>query len=396
MDNPFEQLNFTDNSSDDVLDNERQEDENDLSKSTQYSQAVVTSTDWTTETIISQMKKNNILLDTDYQRRDAWTNDKKSRFIESLFLGLPIPQIILAETKKKKGAYIVIDGKQRLISLRQFMSTPEDKNFKPLKLNNLVIKSEFNKKSFKDIEEAGIYYDDITAFQNQPIRTVVVKNWPNEDFLYLLFLRLNTGSVALSPQELRQALHPGEFLTFVNEFSSKSESISKMLDLSEPDFRMRDVEYVIRFFAFKNFINDYKGNMKRFLDETCVKLNKEWEEKNIVIKEQANSLNDAIDFTYKIFGKNAMKKYKNGRFENTRNRAVFDIMTYYFSNDKIRNESIIMQPDIFEQFVSLCSTDNNFVNALETTTKSQRSVFYRFITWGNALSKVLNIDIDVP
>lgn len=57
-----------------------------------FSQAVVFSTDWTAETILLQLEKGNISLDPGYQRRDAWRPERKSRFIESLLLGLPIPQ----------------------------------------------------------------------------------------------------------------------------------------------------------------------------------------------------------------------------------------------------------------------------------------------------------------
>lgn len=80
-------------------------------------QAVVWGTDWTAGTIVSQIEKGFIDLKPKFQRREAWDDKRKSLFIESLVLGLPIPQIILAERKEKRGTYIVIDGKQRLISL---------------------------------------------------------------------------------------------------------------------------------------------------------------------------------------------------------------------------------------------------------------------------------------
>ena len=82
--------------------------------------AVVTASDWTTETILSQLRQGNIDLTPSFQRREAWRNDRKSRYIESLFLGLPVPQIVLAERKGRRGSYIVIDGKQRLLSIRSF------------------------------------------------------------------------------------------------------------------------------------------------------------------------------------------------------------------------------------------------------------------------------------
>ena len=192
--------------------NESEEDIKNVSKLS-FSDLAVTGTDWTVETIINQIKKGNIQLDPSFQRRDAWSNKVKSRFIESLFIGLPIPQIILAEQKDKKGKFIVIDGKQRLLSLKQFALPDKDEH--ALKLSGLEVLSKFNRMTYADIE-GGLYFDDIDAFNNQTIRTVVIKNWKNVEVLYLLFLRLNTGSVKLSPQELRQALYPGEFIDFVN------------------------------------------------------------------------------------------------------------------------------------------------------------------------------------
>ena len=164
----------------------------------------ISGTDWTADTIVNQIRKGNILLSPYFQRRDAWSPKMKSRFIESLFLGLPIPQIILAENKEKKGTYIVIDGKQRLLSLQQFVEGDDDG--KKLKLIGLEVKENLNKMTYEEIQNSE-YCDEIDAFNNQTIRTVVVKNWPSVEVLYLLFLRLNTGSVKLSPQELRQALY---------------------------------------------------------------------------------------------------------------------------------------------------------------------------------------------
>ena len=214
----FREPIFVEKFDDSDPENEKEEDIINLA-TLDLSSMAITGTDWTAETLVSQIQKGNILLNPDFQRRDAWTIKTKSRFIESLLLGLPIPQIILAEQKGKRGSYIVIDGKQRLLSLQQFVIGDEDG--RKLKLTGLEVKTQFNKKTFDDLSN-GVSCDEIDAFNNQTIRTVVIKNWPSVEVLYLLFLRLNTGSVKLSPQELRQALYPGEFIRFVNEESAKS------------------------------------------------------------------------------------------------------------------------------------------------------------------------------
>ena len=198
-------------------------------KQGEISQAVVNGTDWTVETILSQINKGNIQLDPKFQRRDAWGVDRKSKFIESLILGFPVPQLVLAEAKGKKGSYLVIDGKQRLLSIRQFAAATDDRTYSQFRLKDLDLRPELNGKVLDDLKSDANLDDDLRAFENSPIRTVVIKNWSSESFLYHVFLRLNTGSLPLSPQELRQALHPGMFVDFADEAASTSNALKEIL-----------------------------------------------------------------------------------------------------------------------------------------------------------------------
>lgn len=375
-----------------------QENEDDLfglSKDN-FSDAVLWGTDWTTETIISQLKKGNIELSPSFQRRDAWGVDRKSAFIESIILGLPIPQIILAERKDKRGAYIVIDGKQRLLSIRQYSVTEEIDEFQPLKLGGLKVLNDLNGKCYKDISEQIDFEKYNNAFDNQSIRTVIIRNWPSQTFLYAVFLRLNTGSLPLSPQELRQALNPGKFTAFADTFSIDSQQIKQALNIKKPDYRMRDVEVVVRYFAFKNYIDKYTGNLKDFLDNACASLNTDWNNDNSKILELASELNNSIDHTYKIFGTNAFSKFSNNDFTSVFNRPIFDIMTYYFSVPEIRNATNGKEKELVEYFIALCKNDIEFLKSLEASTKNTSAVAKRFYEWGNGLKKILGVNILVP
>lgn len=382
---------YVDNFEQSQSDNESEEDIQNIA-TLSFSDLAVSATDWTVDTLVNQIKKGNIQLDPSFQRRDAWNNKVKSRFIESLFLGLPIPQIILAEQKEKKGKFIVIDGKQRLLSLKQFVSPDSDE--KPLKLSGLEIFSKFNRMTYKDIT-SGMYYDDIDAFNNQTIRTVVIKNWKYVEILYLLFLRLNTGSVKLSPQELRQALYPGKFIDYINSTAVKSDPLKRMLNIKRADFRMRDVEILIRYFAFYFYASLYAGSMQNFLDMTCNKLNKEFDEDQIAIAME--NFNNAVDLTFGVFSdKNAFKKYKKGKYEDKYNRAVIDIMLFYFSQVKEPETILSHKEQIRASFEELCTNDENFLSALESTTKSLSAVHYRFKKWGVELSSITGIDFLLP
>lgn len=392
-----------------IFDNVGEEGEEELSNDlSKFSQAVIWGTDWTTETISKQLEKGNIDLNPTFQRRDAWSDAEKSRLIESLMLGLPVPPIILAENKNRKNSYIVIDGKQRLLSIRRFYSKVTDKDFrdkglnekdefKQLKLRGLEILSDFNGWTYKDIEENSNEY--ITNLDNQAVRTIVIKNWPDESFLYTVFLRLNTGSKKLSPQELRQALHPGEFLTYLDEVTSESAIIRKMLNNKGPDPRMKDIELALRFIAFKLFLDRYTGNLKEFLDLTCEILNRDWLIKENEVNELFEQLEMSISFAQSLFAdKSPFSRYSNDICNDRFNRSIFEILTYYFSIEDIRDAVSKNKVEFKEKFIEM-NDDQEFIYAVSDTTKESSRVVLRFNKLSDILldfSSIKNQGINIP
>jgi hypothetical protein len=373
------------------------EGEEDLDKNiSDLSQAVVAGADWTTETILSQLNKANIELNPKFQRRDAWRPSRKSKFIESLILGVPVPQLVLAENKRKRNSYIVIDGKQRLLTLRQFAAPASDPVYEQLKLEGLEFRTDLVGKSLEDLLADPKFEDSVRAFQNQTIRTVIIKGWPREDVLYLTFLRLNTGNVQLSPQELRQALHPGPFLDFVQERSGTLPGLQRIWNTNKPDFRMRDAELLVRYYAFKNFLDLYKGNLKAALDYTCGQLNADWNHRENEIDTQATELQRGLDFVFEVFGDHAFRKWDGTKYERRFNRAVYDIMVYYFSEPAIRKAARTKQGWIEKEFKSLCARDPDFRTSIETTTKSVLATVTRLKNWGAVLQRRLGVSVAVP
>ncbi|ANJ11448.1 hypothetical protein Spa2297_12265 [Streptomyces parvulus] len=364
--------------------------------------AVVTDTDWTTETILSQLRRGNIQLNPRFQRRDAWNRPRKSKFIESLILGLPIPQIVLAEDKKRRGKFIVLDGKQRLLALRQFAAgssfaaAEEEDGFRGFGLTGMEVRPDLKLVTLKKMEKEDDHLDDLNAFLNETIRTVVVRRWPNEDFLNLVFLRLNTGSVKLSPQELRQALHPGDFTDYLDDAASDSEWLRKALRIKKPDFRMRDVEVLLRYFAFQYNLVGYTGNLKRFLDDTVNDLNERWGEEESAIRKAGEDCNRGIETTFEIFGDNAFFRWSEGGYEGRFNRAVFDIMTYYFNDGQVCSAAMERRDRVEEAFQRLCDNNARFVESIQTTTKTPVATHRRLSLWGAALAESLGIELAVP
>ena len=370
-----------------------EEDESDIQGA--GSGAVVTATDWTTETILGQLRRGNIELSPSFQRREAWTPERQSRFIESLLLRYPVPQLVLAERKEQRGQYIVIDRKQRLLALRKFGAS-EDDDFAQLSLTGLELVPELNGQTLESMKQNTEHASDVTAFENETIRSVVVRNWPDDSYLYRVFLRLNTGSVPLSPQELRQALNPGPFSDYVDARSADSKELHEALGIHAPDFRMRDTEILVRFYAYTFFLSDYAGSLKQFLDKTCSTLNHEWDDREAEIEAAADNCDRAIEATRTVFKENAFRRWNRERFEGRFNRAVFDVMAYYFKDSQIRTAAVAHADDVISGFKDLCENNQDFNAAISSTTKSLDATATRLRLWGEVLKLKTGLYLSIP
>jgi hypothetical protein len=262
-------------------------------------------------------------------------------------------------------------------------------------LTSLDVRKDLRLKTLKKLEDDGAYIDDLNALLNETIRTVVVRRWPNEEFLNLVFLRLNTGSVRLSPQELRQALHPGDFTDFLDLATYNSTELQAALRIDKPDFRMRDVEIMLRYYAMTLRLGEYTGNLKKFLDSTVNELNEAWPTQESEIKETAKECNRAIQATFDVFGDNAFYRWSRGDYEGRFNRAVFDVMTYYFRHQEIADAAIDDKADVERAFKNLCDTDTDFVESIQTTTKTPLATHRRLSIWGDTLQRIL-VETNVP
>lgn len=354
--------------------------------------AVVQGADWTVETIVSQMKRGNIILNPNFQRRDAWSKSKKSSLIESLIVGLPVPQLVLAESNAKRGAFVVLDGKQRLLSILQFWGESEEDPNNRFNLSNLELKKELSGKTFEDMVTDSSFTEDYDALCNHTIRTVVIKNWKSEDLLHTIFLRLNTGSVTLSPQELRQALHPGRYTDFIDKRSAESEALHALLRTPGPDPRMRDAEILARFVAFRLFPDEYRGRMKPFLDMTFDKLNTQWDSKREEIEGWVEQFEAGLEDLNKIFDGKPARKPSSRAF----NRAIFDALIYYHSDPEVRRSLEGKEAQVFDAYNSLFEDGSDFSAAIESDTAGRPHTFTRFSAWAKKLSEIAGASIEAP
>ena len=108
-------------------------------KDVNASDVIVYARDWTIETIYNQINIGNIDLNPKFQRRNAWNDVKRSQLVESIIIGYPIPEIVLAEDPSKKRSFIVIDGKQRLLTIAGFVDNEKYKYWDTPRLKKLKV-----------------------------------------------------------------------------------------------------------------------------------------------------------------------------------------------------------------------------------------------------------------
>jgi hypothetical protein len=388
----------------DVYQEIEEEESGDETVDTSYiPNVVVYGTDWTTETMFTQLVRGNIELTPNFQRRDAWNIQKKSRLIESLILGLPVPQIVLAERDNVKGKFIVLDGKQRLLSIFQFYGK-SGSSYDNFKLTGLEILKKLNGSSYEDLQNYLLDTSLINALDNQSIRTTIIRNWQHESFLYTVFSRLNTENTPLSPQELRKSLNPGEFTNFLDEQSAEIQGLRIYFGSQEPDFRMRDAQILLKYIAFQLFLSRYKGNLNQFLNEANKELNKLWlsPKDQQKIKNITATFEKAINLIIQIFGEQNFAKvwlFDKIKYEHKRNQSVLEIMLFYFSDHKIQSQlteiNIAQKKSLEPVFQELCSSEQ-FLKSLRSSTQNIPNTSTRLKRWGETLKKVLGIDFDIP
>lgn len=350
--------------------------------------------DWSVQSILDRIG-DTFDVNPSFQRRDAWSPSRKSSYIESLILGLPVPQIVLAEDSNRRGRFIVLDGKQRLVTLKQFAAP--NQQFPNFRLRGLQFAGSLEGLTFEQIQSSLTDSEYAENFLAQPIRTVVVRNWSKPAVLYEVFIRLNQNSLPLSPQELRQALFPTKFTFWINKRSAESNLLHRARRAKGEDFRMRDAEMLLRFVAWKDDLADYRGNLRQFLDDACVKADKIWNASGSQHYEDLAALCEtAIRRTFEVFDDNAFLRFENGSYNRRFNIAVFDLMTVVLSDSALTDDHITQQKEaIRKAFEILCTDDEEFQASITATTKSIAAVRRRLLTFVECVEGIVGVSLNV-
>jgi hypothetical protein len=186
------------------------------------------------------------LVKPELQRNYVWDRREASRFIDSLLLGLPVPSIFLAQAKDEK--LLIIDGYQRIMTVRDFVRGIFSRDEKAFALSRTErINSRWRGKQFSELTDA-----EQRRIRNTTIHAIIFaqQKEPQTDdtSLFQVFERINTSGRTLTAQEIRNCVAQGAF----NKLLFRLNTLPIWRELfggDEPDPRMRDMEFILRFFA---------------------------------------------------------------------------------------------------------------------------------------------------
>ncbi len=341
---------------------------------------VTDKTDPEIDSLYKKFKKGSLDVHPSFQRQFVWDKTKASRLIESAILRIPIPVVYLAE--ENSGKEIVIDGQQRLTSFFSFIDGKWPDDNTDFELTKLNVCKELIGKKFKDLDSS--LQDSITSC---PIRTITLR--------FEIFERLNTGSVSLNDQELRNCIYRGKFNDLLFTLS-EDKDFRYLMNINKPDKRMKDVELILRFCAFYlNTYLKYKSPMRKFLNETM----EEYKDiSDLKKKEVEEAFKNSLMIIRSLLDKNAFKRFYRGKNissdgfweANKINHSLFDIlMSSFASTDK----NIVYKnlDSIREGFINLMTIDDDFIESIEKSTSGVNAVTIRFDKWRLLLQNIIGI-----
>lgn len=319
--------------------------------------------------LVQQITEGDIEI-PNIQRKYVWSNNIASRFIESALLDLPLPSIFLC--RQTNGKYLIIDGLQRLTTLKYFLNM-ESINGKIFKISNSKdIYEDWRGKTFNELT-----IDDQRRLKNKTIHAIIVEQLhpENYDGLFLIFERINSGGVQLNQQEIRNAIFQNNYSTMLSDIN-ENPLWREVFGDNLPHKRMKDVEMILRFFALKDYkIKSLDTGSLSFVE--------------LLNKHMANNINISFEsieclkeeffkilyFIANTFGKDVFRINLSDNNKITKKffATIFDaimISTYYALNKNPNTTS--SKEKLFQLF-----NDETFRTCINSHTTENKAIFGR-------------------
>jgi len=315
--------------------------------------------------VVDMITDNDIDLAPDFQRQSVWKPPQRSKLIESLLLGIPLPSFYF--NQDSKGRLQVVDGVQRLSAIYDYVANSK------FKLNQLIYLKECEGHQFDELPSSlrrRLNASQFVAHVIDPQTPYQVK--------FDIFRRINTGGTPLSQQEIRHCMSNDKSRKFLKELVSHEEFDHATGGALRRHPRMADREVALRFAAFRMFsLDEYAelGSFEKFLEAATAKLDSSSEEDRKRIR---NDFVRGMTNGHAVFGEHAFRKRPTveGR-KNPINRALFESWGTVLAD---YNESAVeaAAKRICKLAAHMMTSDEEFIKSISTSTADIKNVRARF------------------
>lgn len=335
---------------------------------------VTQASDFSLDTVASMVRSGAIDPSPGYQRRERWDPARQSALIESFMLNVPVPPVYLAE--EDYGAYSVIDGKQRITAVSEFMEGR-------LALRRLEKFSYLN----------GARVDDLpleiaNALRVRPyVRAVTLLRQSDPELKFEVFLRLNRGGEKLTPQEVRNVAFRGPFNDLLFELAKNNFLLSQFnIDEKSERFRqMLDLEYVLRFLSLHSIGESYAGDLSSTMDAF---MEKHWREYDI--SDLGYTFERAINACRNIWGDKAFRRAENGAWRGRALLGMYDAEMLAVANLSTHDiNTLAGKQELVRERTAELFRDDEFLQSVTVATNTSARLFRRVNGVSRMLSDIL-------
>nr|WP_217988666.1 DUF262 domain-containing protein [Niallia circulans] len=284
--------------------------------------------------LTSMYKEGELDLNPDFQRFFRWNIHQKSKFIESILLGIPIPSIFISQDAQ--GRWDVIDGLQRLSTIFEFMGilkiTNEDgeevekeplalvgTDFLP-SLNNIVWEND-------DAPDNSLDHSQRFKIKRSKLTIQIIKETSDPEAKYELFQRLNTGGSTLEPQEIRNCILimvNNDFFKWLEGLSKNSDFLNAISISSKQKDEQYEKELIVRYLLIKyGKVNEIKGteDVHDYLTKEIIKVAK----MELDFQKEKAEFNKIFKTLNQILGEDSFRKFKK---EKEKFMGAFSLATF--------------------------------------------------------------------
>lgn len=295
---------------------------------------------------LANMYEDDELVKPELQRKYVWDKVEASRFIESILLGLPVPSIFLAQAGSQK---LIVDGYQRIMTVYDYMHGIFSSDKKVFKLSNSEkINARWRNKAFSELST-----DDQRKLRSTTIHAIIFeqKKPENDDTsLYQVFERINTSGRTLTAQEIRNCVYQGPLNSLLFELNENAEW-RELFGSEDADNRMRDIEYILRFFVMKTDVvlnsESKQISLKKVLNEF---MNTHKNASIEIIAQFKSEFERTIHLVSNCIGVNAFRNYTRNKFSKKFHPAIFDaVMISAFLIDQHGTPLPEVPPDMHKE-----------------------------------------------